>query len=149
MTHWRIAAWAACLLGAGLTSGCSLGDAPDGQGLFKTQVIEAYDALAASPLNATPMANLLDTDYLDAGTTKGDILAALKGEADAVAASTEYSSFTQVRVSDVAISCSGAGAFCNVTLTYTNADADTVSVSHTTQIRLTDIFRLYGNQSRT
>ena len=132
-----------------LLSGCFSSDAPDQQGAFISGLPAAYESLGASPSGAMAVADLLDTDYLDSGITKPDVLAALKAEGDAASASVDYSSYPQVKASNVVITCSGASALCNVTVTYTNADADSVSVSHTTQIRLTDKFRLYGNQSKT
>jgi hypothetical protein len=101
-----------------------------------------------SGLNSASLADLFDNSFLDAGTNKADVMAALQSEAQAAATSPDFPSFAQVTISDISISnCDGATQVCTLSGTLTNKDVDTTSVPFTTQVKLSDKARLFGDQS--
>jgi hypothetical protein len=100
-------------------------------------------------LNSSAVADVFDSAFLDSGSTKSDVVSALQSEAQAAAVSPDFPSFSQVALSNVTISnCDAATQVCILSGTLTNSDVDTTSVPFTTQVKLSDKVRLYGDQSK-
>jgi hypothetical protein len=100
-------------------------------------------------LNSASLGDLFDTAFLDSGSTKADVVAALQSEAQAAAVSPDFPSIAQMTVSNISISnCDAATKICTLSGTLTNNDADTTSVPFTTQVKQSDKLRLYGDQSQ-
>jgi hypothetical protein len=100
-------------------------------------------------LTSTSFADTFDSAYLDSGLSKADVMAALQSEAQATATSPDFPSFAQVTLSDLNISnCDGSTQVCTLTGTLSNSGVETTSVPFTTQVKLSDKARLYGDQSK-
>jgi hypothetical protein len=118
-----------------------------------TSFASAYTAglsglTAFAGLNSTTLADLFDNAFLDSGSTKADVVAALQSEAQAAATSPDFPSFAQITISDISITnCVAATQVCTLSGTLTNKDVDTTSVPFTTQVKLSDKARLFGDQS--
>ena len=111
-------------------------------------------ALAAtgtsSGINSVALKDSFDDRYLDAGVTKAAVAAALDQDAQAMAASAEYSGFPGTALSDVVVDKCNADGVCTLTGTLTNADADATSVPFSVQvINVGGTLRLYGDQKTT
>jgi hypothetical protein len=106
----------------------------------------ALAAIAASPANFSSFTNLLDQDYKQDGFTSADLRAMLA--ADAAALPSE-ASFPSVSYSDATISgCNTFLSVCDLSVTVTNNDADTVSTSMTLKVKQTvNGYKLIGDGS--
>lgn len=139
-----------------LLSGCGGGDSPgnpnpsaEATNAFSSAYSGGLASLTSfAGLTSTALADVFDAAYLDSGSSKADVVAALQSEAQAVAVSPDFPSFAQLSLSNVSISnCDATTKICTLTATLTNSDVDTVSVPFTTQVKLSDKVRLYGDQS--
>ncbi len=92
----------------------------------------ALAAIAVSPANYTSFINFLDANYKQDGLTSADLSAMLA--ADAAALPSE-ASFPSVSYSDAIISGCNSSSVCDLTVTMTNNDADTVSTSVTLKVK--------------
>jgi hypothetical protein len=117
---------------------------------FSTAFANGLASLNAyAGLTSAAVADLFDASYLDGGLSKADVMAALQSEAQASAISPDFPSFAQVTVSGITISnCIAATQVCTLSGTLTNNDADTTSVTFTTQVKLSDKPRLFGDQAK-
>jgi len=105
----------------------------------------ALAAIAASPANYSSFINLLDQDYKQDGFTSSDLSAMLA--ADAAALPSE-ASFPSVSYSDATISGCNTLSVCDLSVTVTNNDADTVSTSMTLKVKQTvNGYKLIGDGS--
>jgi hypothetical protein len=103
----------------------------------------ALAAIAASPANYSSFINLLDQDYKQDGFTSADLSAMLA--ADAAALPSE-ASFPSVSYSDATISGCNTLSVCDLSVTVTNNDADTVSTSMTLKVKQTvNGYKLIGD----
>jgi hypothetical protein len=91
--------------------------------------------------------DLFDGTFLDAGYAKTDVAANLAQESAAMAIAPDLSLYPMASLSGVSIDACDANNVCTLTGTLTNSDADTTSVTFTTQVKISDgKVRLYGDQ---
>ncbi len=108
------------------------GGVSDPSRAFTESLNAALAAIAASPANYTSFINFLDANYKQDGLTSADLSAMLA--ADAAALPSE-ASFPSVSYSDAIISGCNSSSVCDLTVTMTNNDADTVSTSVTLKVK--------------
>jgi len=105
----------------------------------------ALAAIAASPANYSSFIKLLDQDYKQDGFSSADLSAMLA--ADAAALPSE-ASFPSVLYSNATISGCNTLSVCDLSVTVTNNDADTVSTSMTLKVKQTvNGYKLIGDGS--
>lgn len=140
--------FAALGLAIGL-AGCGGGDSAES---LDAALARSYgDALAgtgsANGINAAALKDSFDSRYLDAGVTKPVIVAGLDADAQAMAASPEYSGFPTTGLSQVVVDKCGADGVCTLSGVLTNSDADATSVPFSVQVITGGgAMRLYGDQ---
>ena len=91
--------------------------------------------------------DLYDDGLLDAGYTKTQLREDFAQEAAAMAVAADLSAYPMGRISAATISACDAANVCTLTATLTNTDADTTTVTFSTQVKYSNgKFRLYGDQ---
>jgi hypothetical protein len=106
-------------------------------------------AQAASPstLTSASFQDSFATNYLDAGTTRAQVVDALGKDAAATTASTDFSSFPVASLTNVTVGDCGSDNICTATGTLTNSDADATTVPFTAKVVLErGIYRVLGDQ---
>ena len=112
---------------------------------FAASFNAALAAIAANPSNFTPFVSLLDGDYKQDGLTRTNLSAMLAADA---AALPNEASFPNASLSNPTLSNCNSSAICDLTVTVTNNDADTVSTSITLKVKLTVAgYKLIGDGS--
>jgi threonine dehydratase len=102
-------------------------------------------AIAASPANFSSFISLLDANYKQDGISKAQLSDMLALDA---AALPNEASFPSVSYSDATISNCDASGICDMTVTVTNNDADSVSTTMTLKIKESVTgYKLIGDQS--
>jgi hypothetical protein len=124
----------ASLCAAAALAACGGGDGGDDT---STQTTAAYtSSLPQAGSSATLLsASFQDTfapGYLDAGTTKSQLVADMTQDAAAINAGSEFSGFPAGALSDVSISDCNSAKVCTLTGTLTNNDAETTTVPFST-----------------
>ena len=98
-------------------------------------------------LNSAGFVELFDETFLDAGYTKAQLRSSLAQEAAAMATSADLSGFPLAAASNMTVGDCDAANVCAVTVTFSNADADTTAVTLTMRAKFSDgKFRHYGDQ---
>lgn len=104
----------------------------------------------SSGLASPAVTNVMDQNYLDMGTTRTDVLAALSANSQALGTTPELSLFPMAQVSNATISGCDGNNICNLNGTLTNTDVDSTSVDFTTKVKVVSgVAYLYGDQSST
>lgn len=112
---------------------------------FASSLNAALAAIAANPANYTPFVSLLDDDYKQDGLTRTNLSAMLAADA---AALPNEASFPTASFSEPTLSNCSTAAICDLTVTVTNNDADTVSTSVTLKVKvITGGYKLIGDGS--
>ena len=136
-------------------SACGGGDrAPTASTAPISAFVDSYNqGLASVPaMNGTAFAELFDDGYLDAGTSKTQILASIKADADSAGASPAQieadSVVPMVSIKDAVVSgCDDNTGVCLLTATYVNPAPDGSSAVAAVPVRYKDgRYRLYGDQ---
>ena len=110
-----------------------------------TSLTSALSAMSSNQANYASFVSLLDSNFKQDGFTSATLSAALA--ADAAALPNDVS-FPNITYSDATISNCNAAQVCDLTVTVTNSDADTVSTSMVLKVVLTPSgYKLYGDQS--
>ena len=125
----------ACGSGGGVTAAASLA----------TSLTSALAAMSSNQANYASFVSLLDSNFKQDGFTSATLSAALAADAAALPGE---ASFPNITYSDATISNCNAAQVCDLTVTVTNSDADTVSTSMVLKVVLTPSgYKLYGDQS--
>ena len=102
----------------------------------------ALAAIAANPANYSSFISLLDANYKQDGLTVAQLNDMLAADAAAGV------SFPNVSYSDATISNCDASGICDMTVTVTNNDADSVSTTMTLKVKESVTgYKLIGDQS--
>lgn len=99
-------------------------------------------------LTSASTASVFDSAYLDSGTTKPQVVAALGEEAAALSGSGDHSLFPQATLENATLSDCDANNVCTLRGTLRNNDADDTSVQFSTKVVSTGNggYRLLGDQ---
>jgi hypothetical protein len=141
-----MAAAAAALTACG-GGGSSTAGSGDSSAFAASYAANLSQLSTAAVLTSPALQDQFSTNYLDAGTTKTQVVAALNQDAAAIGADSSFSLFPMGSLTDVSVSNCNSANVCTLTGTLTNADADSTSVPFATQIVLENgTWRLYGDQ---
>jgi len=125
----------ACGSGGGVTAAASLA----------TSLTSALDAMTANQGSYASFVALLDPNFKQDGLSKADLSATLAADAAALPGE---ASFPNITYSDATISNCNAAQVCDLNVTVTNKDADTVSTTMVLKVVLTSSgYKLIGDQS--
>jgi hypothetical protein len=139
---------------ATLTACGSSDRAPTASTAPVSSFVESYNQglASVSVMSSTAFADLIDDSYLDGGTSKSQILASIKADADSVAGSPPPieadSVFPALSIKDAVISgCDDTTGVCLLTATYVNPAPDGSTSVTAVPVRYKDgRYRLYGDQ---
>ena len=110
-----------------------------------TSLTSALDAMSANMGNYASFVDLLDPNFKQDGLSKADLSAVLAADAAALPGE---ASFPNITYSDATISNCNAAQVCDLNVTVTNKDADTVSTTMVLKVVLTSSgYKLIGDQS--
>lgn len=138
------AAVTAALAAAGLAA-CGGSSSPD-SAIPNQYVALLPQSASATTLAGTGLQDSFSTAYLDAGTTKPQLVSALAQTAAALQADPNATGFPVASISGATITdCSGS--LCTFSGTLVNSDADATSVPFSTKVIFENgSYRLYGDQ---
>jgi hypothetical protein len=107
-----------------------------------TSLTSALDEMSA---NYASFVDLLDPSFKQDGLSKADLSAVLAADAASLPGE---ASFPKITYSDATISNCNAAQVCDLNVTVTNKDADTVSTTMVLKVVLTSSgYKLIGDQS--
>jgi hypothetical protein len=110
-----------------------------------TSLTSALNAMSANMGNYASFVDLLDPNFKQDGLSKADLSAVLAADAAALPGE---ASFPNITYSDATISNCNAAQVCDLNVTVTNKDADTVSTTMVLKVVLTSSgYKLIGDQS--
>jgi hypothetical protein len=145
--------WAIKTTGLAVAASASLlvacgGDSTNPQDDFVSKLNSAVAGLGTSAgLASSSVIGLFDTAFLDSGTSRVDVKAALDRNANALAASPDLSLFPLANISGVTVSNCDSSNICTLTGTLTNTDADTTEVAFTTKVKnVNGAYYFFGDQ---
>jgi len=110
-----------------------------------TSLTSALNAMSANNGNYASFVDLLDPNFKQDGLSKADLSAVLAADAASLPGE---ASFPNITYSDATISNCNAAQVCDLNVTVTNKDADTVSTTMVLKVVLTSSgYKLIGDQS--
>jgi len=137
------------LAGTSLLAACGGGDGGQtSQELFASKMNSAFSRLGSwEGLSSASVIDLFDADYLDSGTFKSDVKAALDRNTAALTDAPELSLFPLANVSNVSVSDCDGNNNCTLSGTLTNTDADTTEVRFSTKVKsVNGVYYFFGDQ---
>jgi len=113
--------------------------------ILSAKLTSALSAISSNPYNYTSFISLLDSNYKQDGLTAADLSTMLAADAAALPNDVSFPSAT---FSNAVISNCNASNLCDLTVTVTNNDADSVSTTMTTKVIGNAAgYKLIGDQS--
>lgn len=152
MKSYRIPALAVFTSGLLVLSACGGGgnhNTPDTPS-FLSRLNASMSALgAASSIASSGVADLFEEKYLDMGSRKADVVAALSATSQAAAANPDLSLFPMAQVTNATLTACDSDV-CTLNATLSNSDVDTTAVDFSTQVKVINgVVYLFGDQSAT